>query len=234
MAAENFFARWAKPKPDQAAAPGAVASVGSTDPLVPPEPVVAPAAPTMDDVASLTRDSDYAPFMARGVDQMVQRGAMKKLFSDPHFNLMDGLDIYIGDYNTADPIPAAMLALLDHAKGVLDPLSMFEKPVMQLVSPSRPDASIDPELEQEPDPDPENAPVLEAPALSPDAAPSAQPLLERGYPSIDPLLEPAPLGAPDALDAAPDAAIDAELGARMDASPNQPLSDTDEHTIQSL
>ena len=230
MAAENFFARWAKPKPDQAAAPGAVASVGSTDPLVPPEPVVAPAAPTMDDVASLTRDSDYAPFMARGVDQMVQRGAMKKLFSDPHFNLMDGLDIYIGDYNTADPIPAAMLALLDHAKGVLDPLSMFEKPVMQLVSPPRLDASSEPE----PEPDPENAPVLEAPALSPDAAPSAQPLLERGYPSIDPLLEPAPLGAPDALDAAPDAAIDAELGARMDASPNQPLSDTDEHTIQSL
>jgi hypothetical protein len=35
---------------------------------------------------------------------------MKKLFTDPHYNVMDGLDIYIGDYNTPDPMPAGMLA----------------------------------------------------------------------------------------------------------------------------
>ena len=29
--------------------------------------------------------------------------------TDPHFNVMDGLDIYIGDYNTPDPLPAGML-----------------------------------------------------------------------------------------------------------------------------
>jgi hypothetical protein len=219
MAAENFFARWAKPKPvaQQAVASAAVVPQG---PLVPAEPVIAPAVPTMDDVAGLTRDSDYAPFMARGVDQMVQRGAMKKLFSDPHFNLMDGLDIYIGDYNTPDPMPAAMLALLEHAKGVLDPLSMFEKPVMQLVSAPQ----LETRLEQELDPDPENQPVLEAPAMSPDAVPSAQPLLEHDDPSAQPLLEPASPDAPDA-----------ELGVNnIDASPSKPLPDTDEHTIQSL
>jgi hypothetical protein len=205
MAAENFFARWAKPKPlaDQASA-----AVPQQDPLVPVEPVPPPAAPTMDDVAGLTRDSDYAPFMARGVDQMVQRGAMKKLFADPHFNLMDGLDIYIGDYNTPDPMPAAMLALLEHAKGVLDPVSMFEKPVMQLVSPLQLDSKLEAETETELAPEPS---ALDS---------STEPLLERDDSSTQPLLEPV--------------SPDAELDARIDASPSKPLPDTDEHTIQSL
>ena len=30
---------------------------------------------------------------------------MKKLFSDPHFNVMDGLDTYIDDYGKPDPLP---------------------------------------------------------------------------------------------------------------------------------
>jgi hypothetical protein len=34
---------------------------------------------------------------------------MKKLFTDPRFNVMDGLDIYIDDYSIADPIPESML-----------------------------------------------------------------------------------------------------------------------------
>jgi hypothetical protein len=228
MAAENFFARWAKPKSvaDQAAAP---AAVPSHDALLLPEsamaPALPPALPTMDDVASLTRDSDYAPFMARGVDQVVQRGAMKKLFSDPHFNLMDGLDIYIGDYNKADPIPAAMLALLEHAKGVLDPLSMFEKPVMQLVSPPQPDAVPDPE--SMPDPALDAPPELDAPAVPVDAVPSVPPLVELADPSAQPLLDLS-------LPGVPDAAIDATPDAASDASPENPLPDTDEHTIQSL
>ncbi len=163
----------------------------------------------MDDVAGLTRDSDYAPFMARGVDQMVQRGAMKKLFADPHFNLMDGLDIYIGDYNTPDPMPAAMLALLEHAKGVLDPVSMFEKPVMQLVSPPQLDSKLEAETELAPEPS-----ALDS---------STEPLLERDDSSTQPLLEPVSPDAPDA-----------ELDAKIDASPSKPLPDTDEHTIQSL
>ena len=41
---------------------------------------------------------------------------MKKLFADPHFNVMDGLDIYIDDYSKPDPIPEAMLRKLASAK----------------------------------------------------------------------------------------------------------------------
>jgi hypothetical protein len=41
---------------------------------------------------------------------------MKKLFSDPHFNVMDGLDVYIDDYGKPDPIPPEMLRSLASAK----------------------------------------------------------------------------------------------------------------------
>lgn len=88
-------------------------------PVAPPPPAVeARAQPTLDDVAALGPDSDFSAFVGKSVDKAVQRLAMKKLFSDPHFNIMDGLDVYIGDYNKPDPIPAAMMASLNHAKSV--------------------------------------------------------------------------------------------------------------------
>lgn len=65
--------------------------------------------PTLADVARLTRDSDYTAFMSRGVDETVKRAALKKLFSDPQFNVMDGLDVYIDDYGRPDPLPLAAL-----------------------------------------------------------------------------------------------------------------------------
>jgi len=71
--------------------------------------------PTLDDVAALTRESDYAPFVQPGVDAGVKNAALKKLFSDPHFNVMDGLDTYIDDYGKPDPIPPAMLRQLNQA-----------------------------------------------------------------------------------------------------------------------
>lgn len=75
--------------------------------------------PTLQDAMHLTSDSDYSAFMARGVDKNVRRLAMKKLFADPHFNQLDGLDIYMGDYNRADPLPAPMLAALRQARDFL-------------------------------------------------------------------------------------------------------------------
>ncbi len=75
----------------------------------------------MRDIALLDRESDYSVFVAAGIDKTVHRAAMKKLFSDPHFNVMDGLDIYIDDYTKPSPLSAAMLAALQHAKSTLDP-----------------------------------------------------------------------------------------------------------------
>ena len=49
----------------------------------------------------------------------MRRAALKKLFSDPHFNVMDGLDVYIDDYSKTEPIPPAMLAGLRQAQKIL-------------------------------------------------------------------------------------------------------------------
>ena len=65
--------------------------------------------PTLDDVQQLTPASDFQAFMQEAVPPEVRNAAMKKLFTDPHFNVMDGLDIYIGDYHTPDPLPVGML-----------------------------------------------------------------------------------------------------------------------------
>ncbi len=70
---------------------------------------------------SLTFDSDFAAFMQPKVDEATKRAALKKLFSDPSFNVMDGLDIYVGDYTRPDPMPAGMLERLAAVYKMLDP-----------------------------------------------------------------------------------------------------------------
>ena len=65
--------------------------------------------PTLEDVVRLTKDSDFSQFVQTEVSEDVHHAAMKKLFSDPHYNVMDGLDIYIGDYSKEDPLPPGML-----------------------------------------------------------------------------------------------------------------------------
>lgn len=72
--------------------------------------------PTLEDVKNLTPQSDYAPFVARNVSPEVRNTAMKKLFTDPHYNVMDRLDIYIDDYSKPDPIPESMLRQMVSAK----------------------------------------------------------------------------------------------------------------------
>jgi Protein of unknown function (DUF3306) len=80
-----------------------------------PADVSAPA-PTLADAQQLTPESDFTGFMARGVAPDVKNAAMKKLFADPHFNVMDRLDIYIDDYSQPDPLPLAMLRQMTSAK----------------------------------------------------------------------------------------------------------------------
>jgi hypothetical protein len=74
-----------------------------------PPATESPPPPSMADVALLTRDSDYTRYLGSTVRPEVRNAALKQLFTDPHFNVMDGLDTYIGDYNTPDPLPAGML-----------------------------------------------------------------------------------------------------------------------------
>jgi len=132
MPEEGFLRRWARlkaqPEPVPVDAPQAQAA--AAQPALQPvqQPPATPAgaaerpAPTLEDVALLTPESDYAAFVAGGVDPAVRRLALKKLFADPNFAVMDGLDIYISDYTKASPLTDAMLASLKHAPNVLDRL----------------------------------------------------------------------------------------------------------------
>ena len=92
-------------------ADSAQASAPATPPAESPEKLL-----SLDDVQALTQDSDFKPFMARNVGADVRNAAMKKLFTDPHYNVMDGLDIYISDYSIPDPIPESMLRQMVGAK----------------------------------------------------------------------------------------------------------------------
>jgi len=72
-------------------------------------------------IESLTIDSDFAPFFKPQVDESLKRAALKQLFRDPRFNVMDGLDTYIDDYSLPDPIPSAMLEELMQRRGFFPP-----------------------------------------------------------------------------------------------------------------
>ena len=127
MSADDFFSRWSRRKAEQGAQPEP-----SPAPAAEPAPDLPP--PTLEDVVALGHDADFSRFVKPGVDETVRRSAMKKLFTDPHFNVMDGLDIYIDDYNKFEPIPPAMLAMLAHAKPLLDPLGHLQQPAMTMLN----------------------------------------------------------------------------------------------------
>jgi len=127
MDAENFFSRWSRRKAQarQEHQERTAEEKQTADDLV-EQPAQEHPPPTMEDVAALTPQSDFRRFLVQGVDPAVRRSAIKKMLSDPHFNVMDGLDIYIDDYNKYQPLPDAMLAALNHAQGVLNPQPLFD------------------------------------------------------------------------------------------------------------
>jgi hypothetical protein len=157
----NFFSRWSRRKVQERAGQPLPADPPVVVPAVVPvaAPVVAPvqqrasephvpaASPssaaaqpeaeappalTLEDVAKVTPKDDFAPFMARQVSPEVRNAAVKKLFTDPHFNVMDGLDIYIDDYSIPSPLSAADMAQMVGAqflKLVDDPAQPAQPPV---------------------------------------------------------------------------------------------------------
>lgn len=144
--ANGFLGRWARRKTDALQGKPLDEPPAPLKPVTPNAARVVPSAPvpvaasvadapeaaqpekiplSLEDVRQLGKDADFSPFMARDVGPEVRNAAMKKLFTDPHFNVMDGLDIYIDDYSIADPIPESMLRqmagaeflkLFDHEK----------------------------------------------------------------------------------------------------------------------
>jgi hypothetical protein len=141
---EGFLGRWAKRKEavrrgeEVAAEPEVVAPRQAPAPQPSPrggggQEVVAPSPPrregggegrspgaepplTLADTENLTIESDFTRFVRPDVAPDVKNAAFRKLFADPHFNMMDRLDIYIDDYNKPDPLPPEMLRQMTSAK----------------------------------------------------------------------------------------------------------------------
>lgn len=132
MSDSSFLSRWSRRKaavregavvpPEPPTEPALVPAEGAVTAGPATEAVAEVPAPTLEDVAALRPGDNIARFVARGVDESVKRAALKTLFADPHFNVMDGLDTYIDDYSKPDPIPPEILRQLRQA----ETLGLFE------------------------------------------------------------------------------------------------------------
>jgi uncharacterized protein DUF3306 len=101
---EKFLSRWSRLKNESKDLPQKTEDA--------PAPVLPP-------VDKLTPESDFTGFMHPKVDDALRRVALKKLFSDPHFNVPDPFEAYSGDWTGGEPIPEEMLATLNQARTLL-------------------------------------------------------------------------------------------------------------------
>jgi len=142
---ETFLSRWSRRKaaerrgePEPEAAPPAE-----------PAPVVVP------EVSTVEPAPEVPP-------------PLKKLFADPHFNVMDGLDTYIDDYSQPDPIPPEMLRELRHTAGLrlFEPLEEEDAAAPAGIEPVSDASPASPVVTGETPPEPADAvsPLVEDPA----------------------------------------------------------------------
>ncbi|QOL48268.1 DUF3306 domain-containing protein [Massilia litorea] len=217
MPEEGFLRRWARMKatgeagsdaaPAEAKRPGPPAAAPA--PATVPEPVQAapvgelaagpaPAAPTLEDAARLTPASDFSAFVSQGVDKDVRRLALKKLFADPHFKVLDRLDMYMDDYNKPDPVSATMLAALEHARGVLRRPEEVQAELARLAARDRPaDAAaraLEAELSEVQDVEEQAAAAGEqaAPGTAPDEPAADMPVRSDPASGAAPMPQPLP------------------------------------------
>lgn len=101
---EKFLSRWSRLKSE------------SKDPGQKTEEPPMPVLPALDE---LTAESDFTGFMHPKVDEALRRAALKKLFSDPHFNVPDLYEPFSGDWTGGEPISEEMLATLNQARTLL-------------------------------------------------------------------------------------------------------------------
>jgi hypothetical protein len=170
---EGFFSRWAKRK--EAVRKGDV--LPSEPELPPPQPSPSGEGslssslpplgegqgggterqplPTLEDAQNLTSTSDFTRFVQPDVPPEVKNAALKKLFADPHFNRMDGLDVYIDDYNKPDPLPPEMLRQMTSAKflKLLDEEKQHRAPDESVAQSSTPPGDVSPPAAPHADPD---------------------------------------------------------------------------------
>jgi len=108
---EAFLDRWSRLKQEQAAAKPVVTEEKREEKEEP--------AAILPPIDQLTAESDFRPFMGAQVDTGTRRTALKKLFTDAHYNAPDLFEPYSADFTGGEPIPEEMLKTLHHARKLL-------------------------------------------------------------------------------------------------------------------
>jgi hypothetical protein len=120
MSDEPFLSRWSRRKNAAKSAPDAANEAAAAVAVPAPAPMQAEIAPAeaqpLPPLESLTAESDFTAFMKPEVDPALKRDAFKKLITDPRYNVMDGLDVYIDDYSKPDPLPEGWLEKMNQVK----------------------------------------------------------------------------------------------------------------------
>ncbi|MGA0114833.1 MAG: DUF3306 domain-containing protein [Burkholderiales bacterium] len=109
---DEFLSRWSRRKQQ-------ARKEEAEKPAAPPAASAKDEAPVLPPVEELGMDSDYSGFFHPKVGEDVRTAALRKLFDNPHFSVIDGMDIYLDDYSISEPIPAAMLKELRQAQNIL-------------------------------------------------------------------------------------------------------------------
>lgn len=119
-----------------------------------------PADPNLDlpPLDTLTTESDFTPFLRSGVAPAARSAALRKLFTDPRFNVMDGLDVYIEDFGKTEAIPDSMLRGLAQSRS----LGLFDEPPDGQATDAKPGQDGDSSAARTDDPRPAVAESTEA------------------------------------------------------------------------
>ena len=160
---DGFLSRWARRKaalrdgrspvpaepppaahPAPAAAPTAPATVAPpTAAPSPAQPAAIDPPPDLLDVEGLTPASDFARFVRPDVDPTVGNAALKKLFADPRFNVIDDMDTDIMDYGKLETLPVSMLRRMTSARA----LGLFKDEEVEASAPAPADDPSLPEAD---------------------------------------------------------------------------------------
>jgi len=101
---ENFLGRWSRLKREQPS---------------PEKKEIQEKPPELPPVDKLTPESEFSGFMHPKVEDALRRVALRKLFSDPHFNTPDPFEPFSGDWTVGETIPDEMMAKLNQARTLL-------------------------------------------------------------------------------------------------------------------
>ena len=137
-AEEPFLERWARMK-TRANAESPPVPPPAIETQRPPDPASGSPMLPLPDLDLLDADSDYSAFLQPGVDLLLRRRALRKLFHSPKFNVLDGLDDYMGDFTSFEKLGDLVTADMRHQ---LERAARAAADALEGVPPPPPETSV--------------------------------------------------------------------------------------------